>query len=269
MDIGIECLGYLKKDGRLGMPSRHLGLTIPDRTVMETFINAAADAVEENVDIERVIQLAGEGGAIPVGDIREIEMTRKGERRGIAAVASDEAFSFIYAGNLTRLQELGYDIVKFSPLHDRELPPADFVYFPGGYPELYARALSDNCEMRRSVMEYVERDGKVWAECGGMMYLTESIDNSPMCGIFRLRCSMDNPHLRLGYRSVRIGEVEFKGHEFHYSRVGTPNPEETVGVQTSARGRVVETPVYRYRNVFASYTHLYWGEVDIFKLWEK
>lgn len=262
-DAGAECLGYLKKDEALTVPSRHLGLTLTEKNEMECFINSAADAVKANVDIEKLLELTANNSAADKIRSREIMPSKR------AAVACDEAFNFIYRANLMRLRELGYEIIKFSPIHDPKLPAADFVYLPGGYPELYKRQISDNKEMMRSIRDYAEKGGKMWAECGGLIYLTENIDNVPMCGIFPLKCSMEGAKLRLGYREIRIGECVFRGHEFHYSHLLNPAEIKTVGIQLNSRGGAVDTPIYRYKNVFASYTHLYWGDNDIFKLWRE
>ena len=261
-DAGVECLGYIRKDSSLATPSRHLGLTLTAEREMEDFINTAADAVEENVDIDKLLQ--------QTADHRRFEdpMIESGEGGKIAAVACDEAFNFIYPENLESLKRAGYEIRKFSPLLDHEVPDADFVYLPGGYPELYAGDLASNLEMKESIRRYVEEGGKLWAECGGLIYLTRQIDGMEMCGIFDLKCTMQNAKLTLGYRTVDFGDKVFKGHEFHYSTMETPDALPSVAIQSNIKGKYVDTPVYRYKNLLASYTHLYWGDKDLLDIWK-
>lgn len=263
-DAGVECLGYIKKDNSLATPSRHLGLTLTAKVEMDKFINTAADAVAKNVDMERLLELTALS-------IPEIKKQREGEVKSnkIAAVAFDEAFNFVYPANLDRLREQGYAIVTFSPIHDKLLPEANFVYLPGGYPELFEKEITANDSMKESILAYVEKGGKLWAECGGMIYLSEEIDSFPMCGVFPIRCTMQDAKLSLGYRQIDFSNITFKGHEFHYSHVVNSECLESVAIQSNARGLQVRTPVYRYKNSFASYTHLYWGDTDIFKLWDK
>ena len=260
-DAGVECLGYIKKDNSLVTPSRHLGLTLTAKADMEDFINTAADAVAENVDIETLLRLtelhSQEFDHLPTPP------TNTGK---VAAVASDEAFNFIYPANLDRLRMQGYEIVTFSPIHDKSLPKADFVYLPGGYPELFEEEIAANVSMKNSIREYVEDGGRLWAECGGMIYLSEEIDGFPMCGALPIKCTMQNAKLTLGYRTICFGDKAIKGHEFHYSHVVNPDSMESVAKQYNARESLVNTPVYRYKNAIASYTHLYWADNDIFKI---
>ena len=120
--------------------------------------------------------------------------------------------------------------------------------------------------MKRALHVYCEAGGKVLAECGGMMYLCESIAGTdgvayPMVGVLSREATMEPMKLKLGYREVVLNGKAIRGHEFHYSRV-KPGTEEVVrvGEVYNAKGGRVDTPVYRYKNVIASYVHFYWGE---------
>lgn len=259
-DAGAECIGYLKKDNDLQTPSRHLGLTLTAGKEMEEFIDKAADSVEKTVDIDKLLRLT----ELNVADISKPDFP---PASNTLAMAYDEAFNFIYPENLERLRSKGFRIVKFSPIHDKRLPEADIVYFPGGYPELFAEELSDNESMLQSVRDYVEKGGKVLAECGGLIYLTRSIDDSPMCGVFNLHTTMKDAKLSLGYRTIDFGGNIFKGHEFHYSHIADSDSIPSVALQSNAKGKEVATPVYRYKNAIGTYTHLYWGDNDILKIW--
>lgn len=257
--VDVECFGFIRKNETLKTPSRHLGLSLESLAEIGRFVDAAADEVEMTVDVDRIIK-ATEVAPRPFGKVRR-------EKTGMkVAVARDEAFSFIYPANI---EALCSDIVYFSPIHDDSLPAADMVYLPGGYPELYAGALERNTAMRDAVKAYSDKGGRILAECGGMIYLTEGIDGKKMCGVLPLRATMEDARLRLGYRRVVFDGIEIHGHEFHYSRVAGGGESASCARQFDIRGAEVDTPVYRYRNVIAGYTHLYWAETDIFKLWNE
>ncbi|MDE5585997.1 MAG: cobyrinate a,c-diamide synthase, partial [Muribaculaceae bacterium] len=146
---------------------------------------------------------------------------------------------------------------------------ADMIYPPGGYPELFAKELERNVGMRKTIKEFAESGGKILAECGGMIYLTQEIDGKRMCGVLPLKATMENARLTLGYRKVVFPGLSIKGHEFHYSHIVTSENIPSVAHQFNVKGMPVTTPIYRFRNTFACYTHLYWGETDIFKLWHQ
>lgn len=258
-DAGVECLGYLRRDNALKVPSRHLGLSMGEAGAIEDFIDHAADAVEHGIDIDRLLSLsavASSPGSSVLTDGREVmPMSCR------VAVAHDEAFNFIYRANIDSLRSAGCAIAEFSPIHDSILPETDFVYLPGGYPELYAGLLSRNESMRRSIADYVEGGGRLWAECGGLIYLCEDIDGIPMCGVFPLHCTMEDARLTLGYRTLDFGSGKMmKGHEFHYSRLLNPGALPSVATQTNIHGTTVDTAVYHHHNALASYTHLYWAD---------
>ncbi len=258
-ETGIPSLGYIRKNDALKTPSRHLGLSLDSVAEIERFINEAAKEVESNVDIETLLSLTEVDSDIPKP--YEIAVNNR-----VVAVAKDEAFNFIYPVNIDALRgRINY----FSPLHDTSLPDADLLYLPGGYPELFADALERNAGMRKAIKEYAEAGGKILAECGGMIYLTEEIDGRRMCGVFPLKTTMDNARLTLGYRQVVFPGLNLRGHEFHYSHTLDTVDLPSVAQQLNVKGLHVATPVYRYRNTFAGYTHLYWGEADIFKLWNQ
>lgn len=256
-DAGLRSFGYLSKNGKLHIPSRHLGLTLDAASDRDCFIGLAADEVEAHVDIEGL--LAATCVAQRSGDPPAVC-----KESGRVAVARDEAFNFVYPANLAAFRR---EIVCFSPLRDRELPEADLVYLPGGYPELYADGLESNRSMRAAIKAYVENGGRLLAECGGMIYLSEEIDGKAMCGVFPLKTTMAGARLRLGYRIVRFPGLTLRGHEFHYSRTCAETALPSVARQFDAGGAAVDTPVYRHKNAIAGYTHLYWAETDIFKLW--
>jgi cobyrinic acid a,c-diamide synthase len=180
-------------------------------------------------------------------------------------------------------------VVYFSPLAGDELPKdVDLVYLPGGYPELFASQLALNRMLASQLVQYAENGGRIFAECGGMMYLGKSLTDQdgkvwPMAGVLPIECTMQGARLHLGYRRMTIGSTEFRGHEFHYSKIDAKGSFLSVAslgesvpsgrasfasLQFDARGEKVDTELFRYKNVIAGYTHWYWGESDINAFWE-
>lgn len=270
-DVGVVCFGYMPFDKEIIVPSRHLGLSIEALSEFETFAGRTASLVEKYINIEALLEATKRqicNGA------SEDNVTHEGNRKDLQiAIAKDEAFNFMYEDNIRALEKLG-EVKYFSPLHDRNIPDIDFLYLPGGYPEFFLAELSENQSMKSSLRNYVEKGGKILAECGGMMYLCKSIigtDNKeyPMTGIFDMQATMKDMKLKLGYREGLYNNHKLRGHEFHYSRlVPETIKEESVAAFQSARGMQVDTALYRKKNVIAGYTHLYWGEFNILELWQ-
>lgn len=261
---GIEPLGYLPRDDRFQAPSRHLGLSLEALQSFDPVIDAVADTVERTIDLDRLFEKTRR--VFPA----ELPHDRLPNRKLRIAVASDEAFDFTYRANLDRLAETG-ELTFFSPLNDTELPPSELVYLPGGYPEFHLDRLQANASMRQSIADYVERGGRMLAECGGMMYLCREIRDEAgrpyeMCGVLPLTATMEGMRLHLGLREIAFEGMRLRGHEFHYSRIEGEYP--SAAQQFSARGDAVPTPVYRYKRLLAGYTHLYWAEADPLKLFE-
>ena len=172
---------------------------------------------------------------------------------------NSESFSFLYQETLDRLGEVSF----FDPEVNEPLPEGcDFLYLPGGYPEKHLEALVRAERTRESIREYAERGGRIVAECGGMMYLCRSIVTDegefPMCGVlpYRITARKADRKLSLGYRRFILDGQEYRGHEFHYTQFLGEMPQSVVQVY-DAKGNPVPTPVFKYRNVLASYTHIY------------
>lgn len=261
-EVGIEALGYIPKDERIVIPSRHLGLSIDESFCFDEFADQVADVIAKTVNVDRLIELC----TVDFPEARGNEEKSQGRRR--IAVARDEAFNFMYRENVEALKREG-EVVFFSPLHDAILPDADLIYLSGGYPELFLPELSKNEDMKQALREYCETGGKMLAECGGMMYLCDSITGTdgityPMAGVLKQEATMELMKLRLGYREVMLDDKTIRGHEFHYSRVKPDGEMLTSGGKVcNAKGDEVDTPIYRYKNVIASYIHFYWGECGI------
>jgi cobyrinic acid a,c-diamide synthase len=172
---------------------------------------------------------------------------------------NSESFSFIYQENIDRFENVTF----FDP--ETEVPDLngiDLLYLPGGYPEKHLEALVANEACRMAIKDYAERGGRIQAECGGMMYLCEKIvtddDDYPMCGVlpYSITARKSDRKLSLGYRSFMLDGKEYRGHEFHYTQFLGETPESIVQVY-NAKGEPITTPIFKYKNVLASYTHLY------------
>ncbi len=267
-DVGVEALGYVPRNEKINLPERHLGLQISAEDNYEETINAMAEHLEKTVDIDRLLEICQS-----VRPEFKLETTAKTSNLKIG-VAKDEAFNFTYHENLKALSELG-DITYFSPLKDTSLPNVDFIYLAGGYPELYLEQLSKNEKMRQAIFDYAQSGGKILAECGGMMYLSQNIIdqegiNYPMVGFLNQDASMENMKLKLGYRKIKFENEILFGHEFHYSQL-INSKEKSDGINVySARDKQLDTQVIRKKNVLASYIHFYWGENNIYNsFWNK
>lgn len=258
-DVGVTPLGYVPASDDIKIPSRHLGLAISPENDYNAVIERAAAHISKTVDVEQLLDIAQRPVLqAPVPAVLPPARTLE------IAVAMDGAFNFTYAENLEILKSLG-EVTTFSPLYDFKLPGTDLLYLAGGYPELFLEQLSSNLTMRASILDYCANGGKVIAECGGMMYLGETLADStgkeyPMVGFLGLKTTMKDAKLSLGYREVEMGLNRFKGHEFHYSGCMETERLTKIGKVFNARGKEVPTPVYRKENVIASYIHLYWGE---------
>jgi cobyrinic acid a,c-diamide synthase len=177
------------------------------------------------------------------------------------AIANDKAFSFYYHANRMALEEAGARIVEFSPLADREVPEADFLYLGGGYPEIYRKELEANTSMRSSVRKFIESGKRFYAECGGLMYLAEAIDDSEMVGIVPAKVEMTDRLVDFGYCEVKTSQVSIlgpsgtvaRGHQFHYSRCEGGSGDAYQVIQ----GQRQYSEGFVFPNGIASYIHLH------------
>ncbi len=267
-DVGIQALGYVPRNEKINLPERHLGLQISAKDNYEETINAMALHLEKTVDIDKILNICKSERP----DYKACPVVSNSKQR--IGVAKDEAFNFTYHENLEALSQIG-EISYFSPINDNSLPEVDFIYLAGGYPELYLKELSQNTSMRKSIQDFAISGGKILAECGGMMYLSNNIIDKdgtlfPMVGFLDQNASMENMKLKLGYRKIKLQETTLFGHEFHYSHL-INSKEETKEIEVySARDKRLDTQVIRKNNVLASYIHFYWGEKNIYKIfWGK
>ncbi len=237
-----QWLGALMRNPVLTLPERHLGLVAAtELTDAMQRLDAAADALATTVlgkmsiddwqrwsvalTFEAATQAAVEiTPSTPLIDTVLLGRTLQGLT---VAVARDAAFCFIYAANIDCLQQLGASVVYFSPLADSVLPHCDAVWLPGGYPELHAARLSANHALRDSLHAHVALRKPLWAECGGMMSLFETLVaqdgvSHSMWGLLPGKVTMQKRLSALGPQQLALGDHTLRGHTFHYSTCETP-----------------------------------------------
>lgn len=220
---GIPCLGAIPRNPALVIPERHLGLVLPGEVAsFESFIDAAAEAMGDYIDLDRLQALAA-----PLAAAEQVvaPLAPLGQRM---AIARDDAFAFIYPHLLDGWRAMGAELSFFSPLAD-EAPSADAdaVYLPGGYPELHGATLAAADRFKTGLLAARDRDALVYGECGGFMVLGEVLVDKAgmshtMTGLLPVTTRIDRPKRILGYRRLVHGSSlpwpgHLKGHEFHYS----------------------------------------------------
>lgn len=263
-------VGYLRPDVSMAIPDRHLGLVMAMEQGDGQLYQRLAKAALETVNLDRIEALAHSSGTLPEAISQPIMKNR--DRTVRIGVAQDRAFCFYYPDNLDVLKAAGAEVVTFSPLSDQVLPEIEMLYLGGGYPELHGEALAKNTAMRAAVKRFAERGGVIYAECGGLMYLTESIRDfdgrsHEMVGIFPAETVMRKRSLTLGYRTVEcsrrciLGEVGVtaRGHEFHYSTLVAREPLQYACALSDADGRSKGEDGLTKHNVLALYTHLHFA----------
>lgn len=257
MPAGMRFMGGICRDAALELPDRHLGLVQAEEVDdLEQRLSAMASALDgtELDELPPEVPLPepdGDTGA------RMPQRPLAGVRIG---VARDRAFSFLYPANLDLLRAMGAELVFFSPLAATDLPPVDSLYLPGGYPELHLERLSANRGMIAAVGGHVSSGKPAYAECGGMLYLLESLtdDQGRRAGLAGILPGHATLHRRLqsiGYHTAQLPGGGLRGHTFHHSTVETPlNPAtRTEPAQSGARGEAI----YRHGRLVASYFHGY------------
>ncbi|MDH4619006.1 cobyrinate a,c-diamide synthase [Brevibacillus sp. AY1] len=281
-ECGIPVVGYLKREGDVEIPERHLGL-IPsvERGELDALFGRLAEMITQTVDLDLIWELAKAGSL----DATPTLFARKSaSERVTIAVAKDPAFHFYYPENLELLEAYGARLLFFSPLAGEGVPEeAEGLYIGGGFPEEFAAELSQNKEVQESFRQAIHAGAGIptLAECGGYMYLTEAIvatdgTSYPMVGIIPGKVTMQRKLAALGYREVRgtatnylIGAAEqAKGHEFHYSTYATDSDVELAHAYETKGLRGTKQEGFAQGNLVAGYTHLHFGsDPDLVERW--
>lgn len=279
-DAGVDCLGYLPLMEGIKMPPKHSVISLANRRSLNEQADQIAEQLEKTIDINRMLSRCNRNFPCPYtlpycSDMEDDTLLLPIKKQKIA-IARDPAFNFTYRENLARLAKIGH-ITYFSPLYSPELPEADLVYLPGGYPELFARQLHRRHKLMEDLKEYAERGGKILAEGGGMVFLGRTLKSKEngtaysMSNILPIDFTMPAvPRLQSGYRKSQCEDMELKGYDFRYSTIQEDNTPLSCrqNIITNLKGTEELMPFYRYKNVWASHIHWYWGDKNLMKLWE-
>lgn len=253
----VNYLGAFFRDESVTLPERHLGLVQANEVDdIDKRLDAAAELVG-TTHLSTLLQ--NKQSTVTFDSIDSDEIP--GELKDIKiAIARDAAFGFIYPANIDLLKQLGAEIHYFSPLNDHELPEADALWLPGGYPELHLNQLSANTSMHQSIKKHFNAGKPVLAECGGMLYLSNKLtdkegSSATMLSIIDAEATMQPRVTGLGMQAAPLPEGQLTGHTFHHSSFQTTETPITYGKRQ--RGQRPGEAIYRVNKLTATYIHLY------------
>ena len=262
VSLARPAFGYIPWERERSIESRHLGIQMAhESSAIEEF----RDILEDNCDIDAILAIAG--SRVAVGDAGAAEQSSGDAVR--IGVAYDAAFNFYYADNFDLLRRQGAELVFFSPLTDR-LPEVDALYFGGGYPELHGAEL-ETAPCREEVKRAAGADIPIYAECGGLTYLTESIEmdgtRTRMCGVIPAETVKMGRFQALGYVDATCTEdclfpagTTYRGHEFHYTKLNVAGDVRYALELRRGRGIEDGKDGIHLNNVLAGYTHAYFTD---------
>ncbi len=252
---GLRYFGGIPRDSRFVLPERHLGLVQADEVLdLESRMSAAATAIATTglADLPEAVEFTSSEPQTPPLLLANIRI----------GIARDTAFSFIYAANLDLLRAMGATLIFFSPLAESALPDVDSLYLPGGYPELHLQRLQNNLMMKSALQTHFRQDKPIVAECGGLLYLLESIvdkagNHGDMVGLLPGHAIMQNRLKGLGYQSAPMPGGLLRSHTFHHSLIKTPLVPIAFGerVHNTSEGEAI----YQLNRLTASYLHCYFA----------
>ncbi len=262
-----KVLGCLLRSREREIPERHLGLrTLEENPKALSIMETTVESASKTIDISKLVKALGIRKRLSVKTSQDFSPAEV--RIGIA---KDPAFCFYYAENLSMLQEAGAQLIHFSPLKDKALPKnLDGLYFGGGYPESFPQRLSANRKLRLEILKKIESGMPVYAECGGLMYLSESIQGFegkayPMVSAVPLKVQMDRKRLTLRYVEIKTTKQTLlgpkgttaRGHEFHYSKIASSRYTGKLLYQGKNSMKESFTEGFENKNLLASYVHLH------------
>jgi len=272
----LPILGAVPRMEDFPFPERHLGLMPPrEHPWVARALEKAAEVAEKYLDLEQLWKIAESASPFSWDPEKETQESKQAFSSGpVIGILRDSAFQFYYPENLQALTERGAKLVEVSAVQEKRLPPMDALYVGGGFPETHAEQLAKNLSFRNSLREAIEKGLPVYAECGGLIYLGESLTvdsrNYPLVGVLPVTFGMDKRPQGHGYTWLEVerenpffpvGAV-LKGHEFHYSRVLRIKEGPVYFACRVKRGMGIqgEKDGLCFKNVLATYSHLHaWG----------
>lgn len=264
--------GMLKGDGDKEFPSRHLGLmSARDNLINDQYFSYWKNHLEKTISLEEILALSKDFGS----DQINFEYSNAPSKKQTCkiAYALDDAFHFYYQENLRLLKEAGAELIPFSPLMDVRIPDdISALYFGGGYPEVYAKELSSNATMISSIREAANSGMPIYGECGGLIYMSEEIENTkgerfPFLGLVKGIVKLHSKLQGLGYVEVECSEktilgprgLRFRGHQFRYSEIKQTEENQCHYFMRKRRSSNVESEGFGRKNILASYVHAHWA----------
>ena len=272
----LPILGVIYKNSELNFESRHLGLIPAEEKNLKSKIEKTSKIISDSLDIDKIIQIMQKPLPLPT----KSKIILKKPRTTIS-IALDGSFNFYYRDNLEALRREGADLKFFSPIHDKKLPKSDGIYIGGGFPEILGNSLEKNSTMKKIIKKSSEENTPIYAECGGLMYLTKSIDYGnkkyKMIGLFDAETKMTEK-MKLNYTKGKIISKntisdkthELRGHEFHYSELDSVSSDSKFAYELDIGEGIKnhKDGMIQY-NTLASYGHLYFDSSNYAKIFVK
>ncbi|TDO92167.1 cobyrinic acid a,c-diamide synthase [Halanaerobium saccharolyticum] len=268
----LKILGYLPKNQDLELPERHLGLVpVSESRELEIYTQKLIGLLEEYIDLDGVIEISESDKVVEVDSTADFKPEFKNEikkEKIKIAVALDQAFNFYYQENLELLKAAGTEIVEVSPLMDSQLPEVDAVYIGGGFPESFLQELASNKEFKSDLKEKINEGLPIYAECGGLMYLSSRVKDFEgkeyqMLDLIPAEIEMTSKLQEMGYREIEAVSDNLllnrgdkaRGHVFHYSKISKIEGN----VKKNYSYRKTEEGYSSLENILASYVHLHFA----------
>jgi len=261
--LKVPILGSILRNSE-SLESRHLGLIpVKEQRSLQNKIRKVSREISDSLDIDKIIQICKN-----VSDLPKVQSKKIKKPIATVAVALDSSFNFYYHDNLEALRREGAKLKFFSPVTDKKIPDCDLIYIGGGFPEVLGQSLERNTIMRKMIKKHAEEGIPIYAECGGLMYLTKSISfgkkKYKMVGLFDAETQMTKK-MTLNYTEGRItsnclisGPAKFRAHEFHYSKISNlARDAKLVYDLKIGEGISGKKDALSEYNTLASYCHLY------------
>jgi len=262
-NLKVPILGSILKNSE-SMESRHLGLIpVKEQKSLQNKIRKISREISDSLDIDKILQICKNVPQLP-----KVQQKKFKNPTATVAVALDSSFNFYYHDNLDALRREGAKLKFFSPVSDKKIPECDLIYIGGGFPEVLGQSLEQNTTMRNLIKKHAEEGMPIYAECGGLMYLTKSISfgkkKYKMVGLFDAETQMTKK-MTLNYTEGRItsnclisGPAKFRAHEFHYSKISNlARDAKLVYDLKIGEGISGKKDALSEYNTLASYCHLY------------
>lgn len=273
----LPIVGIIPKNPNLNLESRHLGLiSTYDNKILKNKLEKTSKIISESLDVNGIIKILKN----PISLSKNKPSASKNTKVKIA-IALDNSFNFYYDDNLNALRRQGASLTFFSPIKDKRIPKCDGLYIGGGFPEILGHNLSKNQIMKKSIKKLSEDNFPIYAECGGLMYLTKSITNNEkkykMVGLFDAETVMTKK-MRLNYTKGKLSNRNilsdtlhgFRGHEFHYSQLESVASDSKFAFNLDiGEGIINHQDGIIQNNTLASYGHLYFDSSNYAEIFVK